>query len=172
MNKKVLAIGVVLLFFLGGMYMGSQFFGKQKSVAIKTQGSSKSNVTTSMHHNEGTYMVPENSPAPSVKVFLEKDTKAGYNLHIETQNFTFTPENVNKENVMNEGHAHIFINGEKVGRLYGNWYHIKSLPMGKVYVTVNLTANNHATYVVNGVEIADTVTVSVPPPAEPTMHEE
>ena len=169
MNKKPVIISIILLIFVSGFYFGSYFY-KHNSVVVKDQESSISNSTMTTLHNEGKYPVPDTAPAPTVKLFLEKDAKAGYNLHVETTNFIFTPENVNKENVMGEGHAHIFINGEKLGRLYGNWYHIKSLPQGNATVTVNLTANGHETYVVHGEEIADTIVVEVPLSPQPTMH--
>ena len=53
------------------------------------------------------------NPYPSVDIKVIKDAKSGYNIQLVTKNFKFTPEKVNKENVMNEGHAHIYINGNK-----------------------------------------------------------
>ena len=57
--------------------------------------------------------------------------------------------------------AHLYINGEKVARLYGPWYHIAYLEPGKNEILVTLNANNHGEYLHDGEVIADTVTVYV-----------
>ena len=90
------------------------------------------------------------SPYPSVDIKVIKDAKSGYNIQLLTKNFKFTPEKVNKENVMNEGHAHIYINGNK-NRIYSEWYHIEdeklTQPINQIRATLN--ANDHSEYTVN-----------------------
>jgi uncharacterized membrane protein len=90
------------------------------------------------------------SPYPSVDIKVIKDAKSGYNIQLITKNFKFTPEKVNKENIMNEGHAHIYINGNK-NRVYSEWYHIEdeklTQPINQIRVTLN--ANDHSEYTVN-----------------------
>jgi hypothetical protein len=90
------------------------------------------------------------SPYPSVDIKVIKDAKSGYNIQLLTKNFKFTPEKVNKENVMNEGHAHIYINGNK-NRVYSEWYHIEdeklTQPINQIRATLN--ANDHSEYTVN-----------------------
>ena len=90
------------------------------------------------------------SPYPSVDIKVIKDAKSGYNIQLVTKNFKFTPEKVNKENVMNEGHAHIYINGNK-NRVYSEWYHIEdeklTQPINQIRATLN--ANDHSEYTVN-----------------------
>ena len=90
------------------------------------------------------------SPYPSIDIRVIKDIKSGYNIQLITKNFKFTPEKVNKENVMNEGHAHIYINGNK-NRVYSEWYHIEdeklTQPINQIRATLN--ANDHSEYTVN-----------------------
>ena len=90
------------------------------------------------------------SPYPSVDIKVIKDAKSGYNIQLVTKNFKFTPEKVSKENIMNEGHAHIYINGNK-NRVYSEWYHIEdeklTQPINQIRATLN--ANDHAEYSVN-----------------------
>jgi len=166
---SLLFTSLFLLLFASGFYIGKESLGTPSAVVADREHTTLQE-TTNTHHHEGTYQVPDDVPAPTVKLFVEKDSKAGYNLHIETTNFKFTPENANKENVMGEGHAHIFINGEKLGRLYGNWYHLKTLPEGSTEITVNLTANGHESYSVGDKEVEDTVTVEVSSTSQPAMH--
>lgn len=52
-----------------------------------------------------------------------------------------------------EGHAHVYVNGAKIGRLYGPWLHLPNLPKGEVTVEVTLNANDHRPLAVNGAPI-------------------
>lgn len=95
------------------------------------------------------YHVPAGSVAPEVMLHASQDKNGGWNLHLMTHNFKFTPENSGTEDVMGEGHAHLFVNGKKIARIYSNWFHA-SLPKGKYKVKVNLTTNSHKDYYHNG----------------------
>lgn len=99
---------------------------------------------------------------PSISMEIFKDKMGGYNLHFILHNFKFTPENVNKNTLYNEGHAHLHINGEKVGRIYGEWYYLGALPPGTYEITVTLNSNNHDDFVIRGVPIEDSKTIVVP----------
>lgn len=91
--------------------------------------------------------------APEISIEMVKDIGSGWNLFIETKNFTFTPRFANEASVPNEGHAHIFLNGEKIGRLYGNAYHIADLEPGSHVISVSLNGNAHETFTVDGIPI-------------------
>lgn len=103
----------------------------------------------------------ETKTAPSVKVSVTKDNKAGYNVFIDTKNFTFTPENVGKGNIANQGHAHLYVNGKKIARVYGHWHYIPLLEPGRNDIRVTLNANNHDEYAISGQTIGDTVVMNV-----------
>ena len=76
---------------------------------------------SSMDHSSMDHGVVETSyHNMDVKIYVSKDEMSGVNIKLETTNFTFAPENVNKENVDGEGHAHLYIDGVKWGRLYSN----------------------------------------------------
>lgn len=64
---------------------------------------------------------------------------------MRTKNFTFTPQKIGGEDAPYEGHAHVFLNGKKKGRLYGAWAHL-TLPKGTHRVKLNLTSNSHLDY--------------------------
>lgn len=75
---------------------------------------------------------------------MTPDAKSGFN--VETTNWTWAPENVNAAALPNQGHAHLYVDGVKVARLYGPWYHLDGLAPGPHDITVTLNANNHAEY--------------------------
>jgi hypothetical protein len=91
------------------------------------------------------YLSPQGYPEPEVRLEAFKDEKGGWNLHVLTSNFNFSPEHAGKPDAPNEGHGHVFVNGRKAYRIYGPWYHL-TLPRGKNIVRVNLTTNTHKDY--------------------------
>ena len=60
----------------------------------------------------------------SVQVTAEVDPIDGINVNIVPSGFVFAPENVNQADVDGEGHAHIYVDGEKVSRVYGERFHL------------------------------------------------
>lgn len=119
---------------------------------------------------EAELVVPANHAIPTVKLQVLKDSMKGFNIHVTTENFKFTPENVNQKDVVGEGHAHLYVDGVKITRLYGNWYYLGSVAEGTHKVSVSLNGNSHAQYMVKGAKIEDSVdiivdTISGTPPA-------
>ena len=92
--------------------------------------------------------------APGIALDLTRDPMEGYNLHVQTTDFTFTPQAAGLGDVPGEGHAHVYVNGEKLGRLYGSWMHIAHLPQGEVTVEVTLNSNTHRPLSVAGQPVA------------------
>ena len=111
----------------------------------------------SMMHKQ--YEVPDTVLPPSVQLSVEKDDKSGWNLFIETQNFAFTAQDVNKENVPNTGHGHIYINGEKTTRLYSKAYYLSDLLPGEYEIAVSLNTNDHSDYMVKGKKVMSSVVI-------------
>jgi hypothetical protein len=100
--------------------------------------------------------------APAITGFrIEKDAVGGWNVFVETENFTFAPELVNTDNVDNTGHAHLYINGTKLARLYGPAHHIEALPFGPHDFRVVLNTNQHEEYAIAGRPIAAELTLTV-----------
>ena len=107
-------------------------------------------------------MIPEGEPAPTLELTVEPDAVRGWNLQAAVSNFEFAPERVNQASSTTEGHAHLYINGEKITRLYSAWYYIPALPPGEHSIRVELNANGHEPLVSAEGAIEDTVTVMVP----------
>jgi len=91
--------------------------------------------------------------APSLAIRATPDPMSGHNLFVETEGFAFAPQNASGDNQPGEGHAHVYVNGAKIGRLYGPWLHLPDLPKGEVTVEVTLNANDHRPLAVNGAPI-------------------
>ena len=88
--------------------------------------------------------------APSLSVMLHRDPISGYNLHLMTEHFTFNAKAAGLEHKDGEGHAHIYVDGKKIARLYGNWFHIGSLADGAKMIKVTLNSNDHRPLYANG----------------------
>ncbi|MDJ0706698.1 MAG: hypothetical protein QNJ46_25795 [Leptolyngbyaceae cyanobacterium MO_188.B28] len=113
-------------------------------------------------HAHQSLEVSANQPIPSIDLIVHQDDVMGWNLEIQVANFRFAPENVNQESKTYEGHAHLYINGKKIARLYGPWRHVASLEPGENQVKVTLNANGHESLSYQGKEISDTETIQVP----------
>ncbi|WP_169570304.1 hypothetical protein [Sneathiella limimaris] len=105
--------------------------------------------------------LPADAGAPSVEFAVYKDPVAGWNVFLQTQNFTFAPRHASLEHVAGEGHAHIYVNGEKRARIYGDWFHMDSMPAGENTVQVTLNANDHRSYRVDGKPVQSELIVHV-----------
>ena len=98
------------------------------------------------HHHSNKEVDPT-LPLPSVTLRTEKDLKGGYNIFIETEYFTFVPEKASTEHaVPNEWHAHLYVDHQKVGRVYGNAYHIPEqyfVQWQEHTISITLSAHTH-----------------------------
>lgn len=123
---------------------------------------------TGMGHGDTDHAMMHDQPleidaavAPSLKIMIMKDPMSGYNLHVIAGNFAFAPTSASLAHVEGEGHAHVYANGVKLGRLYGPWMHLEGLPKGEVVIEVTLNTNDHRPLAVSGVPIAAKTTVKV-----------
>ena len=95
------------------------------------------------HDHDELLSLPQSADAPTLDVDIKADPLSGWNLHIQTTGFRFSPENASLDHVAGEGHAHVYVNGEKLGRYYSPWVHLDKLPNGPVRIEVTLNANDH-----------------------------
>lgn len=98
---------------------------------------------------------------PTVDVVVHADAREGWNIEIVTTDWRWAPEHTSSAHVPGEGHAHIYVDGVKLGRVYGDWYHLASMEPGQHEVRVTLNANDHSDLMYNGAIIADAETVQV-----------
>lgn len=142
MMKKATVYALVLGFCLGYLVF----------IALDEISNNKKIVESEIIHGEHMEMNHQHEKIhvgdviPELDVEVYKDTTSGYNVHIITKNFEWKPEAVNTEPIDNQGHAHIYINDEKIARVYGDWFHIDDHHILDTSNTlrVTLNANNHA----------------------------
>lgn len=119
---------------------------------------------------------------PTISLSVNKDEIGGFNVQIITENFAWAPERASQEHVPGEGHAHIYVDGVKVARVYSEWYHLSTasldLAPGVYEVTVDLNGNDHGAYVLDGQKIEASAEIIVEEestsamPAGEEMHSE
>ncbi|MBW4419770.1 MAG: hypothetical protein KME13_11140 [Myxacorys californica WJT36-NPBG1] len=107
-------------------------------------------------HAHGKLEIPTGSAVPAVDLKVAPDPMGGWNVQVKAENFRFAPEQVNQTSSVNEGHAHLYVNGKKLTRLYGAWYYLDKLPTGPHSVTVTLNTNRHEELFHNGKRIEAT----------------
>lgn len=106
-------------------------------------------VVEETHSHSGPHLhVKSQFKNPTVKLFVSADTMGGFNLEVKTNDFKWVPEKAGDQIdafAMTEGHAHVYVNGVKIGRLYGEWLYIPKTYFvpGKNIITVSLNGNNH-----------------------------
>ncbi|CAM3851576.1 hypothetical protein [Mesobacillus thioparans] len=106
-------------------------------------------------HGHELINVPAGEKTPGINGKVMKDPSGSWLLAIDTENFDFAPEKVGSTKItFNEGHAHIYLNGKKVNRLYGKYYNLGELDKGTYKLKVTLNANNHDSLAIDGNEIA------------------
>ncbi|MEX2215179.1 MAG: hypothetical protein WD768_13680 [Phycisphaeraceae bacterium] len=103
--------------------------------------------------------VADAATAPTLTLRIHRDPHSGWNLELITTQFSFAPQSAGGSHIPGEGHAHLMVDGKKVARLYGHWFHLPPLAPGKHEVTVSLHANTHGPLLVAGKVIAATVEV-------------
>ena len=125
---------------------------------------------TKMSHDQMHKILLEvgDAPAgpPQLAIAIHRDTVAGWNLELVTENFQFTPQAAGLKNENGKGHAHLHINGKKSARVYSPWFHIGELPPGNHKIEVTLNANNHATFAVKGKPVKAVTEIEVVPEKE------
>jgi len=122
------------------------------TVLDHNHGGHSSSGTHEMHHQK--VDVSGFEKIPKVDVEATADAKDGWNIKVITENFVFTPENVNGDSVQGEGHAHLYLDGKKIARLYGPWYHLTGVAAGHHLIRVTLNANNHSELAIDDESIA------------------
>jgi len=103
------------------------------------------------------------SEAPvSVSITAEPDAHGGVDVQIATEGFQFAPDSVDQPHTPGAGHAHIYVDGVKLGRVFESDYHIDPLSPGQHEIKVSLNTNDHSELVYDGSKVESTATVTVP----------
>lgn len=114
------------------------------------------------HHHHEQVEVSDDMAIPSVDLSVTQTDAGGYYVQLAVQNFDFAPEAVDSAHVPGQGHAHLYVNGEQVARLYSTEHYLETVPAGEVELRVTLNANDHRIYAHHGDIIEARVTLSGP----------
>lgn len=77
----------------------------------------------------------------------------GFDVDLEVRDFSFVLASDDAQHIPNEGHAHVYLNGLKLGRLYETKFALGAVPTGKYGLKVTLNSNDHRPYTNNGTAI-------------------
>ncbi|MFD9410672.1 hypothetical protein ACFWBN_27140 [Streptomyces sp. NPDC059989] len=104
--------------------------------------------------------------APEVQLTARPDSEDGWNLQLAVKNFRFTPDSTGGAALPGAGHAHLEIDGRKLARLYGPWFHLPAaqVPEGTHTLTVRLYADDHTAWAVSGKPVEGGVPLTAGPP--------
>ncbi len=117
--------------------------------------------TKSTSHIHETIEVSNEQPLPTVTLEVIQGPDKAWNAHMTFENFVLAPDQAGAEHVEGQGHAHIYLDGKKINRVYGNWYHLGKLQPGEHDVEVTLSTNNHFELVQNGKPIGASQKITV-----------
>ena len=128
-----------------------------------------------MDHSHMPIDVPDTVAVPALSLHIVKDIMSGYNLTLKVQRYTLIapPEDIssmmglmeahiNKKSGFIEGHAHLYVNGIKIQRIYGEHIHIPQNLFKNGINTVSVTLNNHGHmyWVADGKQVLATLYVN------------
>ena len=90
-------------------------------------------------------------PTPKVSISAKrKPDHSGWRIDVTTDNFEFIKEQPDMAHIPGTGHAHVYLNGLKLQRLYGKTVHVGNLLPGRYSLIVALNTNTHRVYLNNG----------------------
>ena len=96
----------------------------------------------------------EQEVAPKAVLEIKKDPTGGFNVHVVTTNFVWRPEMASMQHVPGEGHAHVYLDGRKIMRIYNEWFHLNTFQFatkaGEQLLSIEFVGNDHAPYTIQG----------------------
>ncbi|MFD8144288.1 hypothetical protein [Streptomyces sp. NPDC059708] len=106
--------------------------------------------------------------APEVRLTARPDSEDGWNLQLAVTGFRFTPDSTGGAALPGAGHAHLDLDGHKLARVYGPWFHLPAaqVPQGPHTLTVRLYADDHTAWAVAGKPVESTVQLTAGPPGQ------
>lgn len=158
MRLRIPAAAVGFAVFLGTL-MVPYLFGA--SLRYQTSLLDSSSAQADHHSHDNVQEIAGEGEPPALAIAITRDPLSGWNLELVTENFEFDPKQASHEHTPGRGHAHLYIDHNKIARLYGNWYHIAELAPGPHEIRVTLNANNHSTLAVNGKPVAAVTEIDV-----------
>lgn len=103
------------------------------------------------------------TPTPTIQIVPVTDPSAdGFEISLETTNFTFLKRENGAAHVPGEGHGHLYMNGLKLDRLYEPTTRIGALDPGTYTLVVSLNSHEHDPYLDGDAEVSSSFTFTIP----------
>lgn len=130
--------------------------------AKKTSSAANATDHSKMDHSKMAHSMKKvgevvDGPAPEVAILVKHLPETnGWQVSCDVTNFEFSKEQVDQAHVAGIGHAHLYVDGLKLKRIYGPIATFGALPPGEHIVRVTLNTNDHHTYSNNGKKVTAT----------------
>ncbi|MDA7745960.1 hypothetical protein N8878_01325 [Psychromonas sp.] len=115
-------------------------------------------------HQHKSIEIQSDTPIPKIELTAFRDSMDGVNIHIEVANYVLNApdtaiDTLTTKNGYLNGHAHVFVNGTKRQRLYGNDIHIPNswLQHGVNQVAISLNSHQHDNWTKNKQNIVGSI---------------
>ena len=128
----------------------------------KKEDTSSSGGQAAMGHGAMSHGPMESEVPVTIHLMTDVDDSGGVNVRIMTDGWRWSPESVNREPSPGEGHAHIYVDGVKLNRIYGSNYYLEGLEPGERHVRVSLNTNDHNELTIGGELLEATAMVTIP----------
>lgn len=99
---------------------------------------------------------------PRLAVALMPDASSGWNVHLQVNNFVFAPTLANGPHRPGTGHAHVYVDGVKLARVYAPWFHLPALGPGRHELRFVLNSNDHREYAYQGHVVEQRLVIEEP----------
>jgi len=104
-------------------------------------------------------------PVPTIRLDVRARPDSGWNVYANFTNFKFAPARAaGYPYVAGEGHVHVYANGEFIGEMYAEPFHIADLADGKIEISVSLHVNDHRPLAASGRPIRAAMIIDVTGP--------
>ncbi|MDX8353174.1 hypothetical protein [Cognatiyoonia sp. IB215182] len=87
--------------------------------------------------------LPETLPQPDLSFSIAQDYRGNWILQIDATAFQFTEICTSVAEAVPVGHAHVIVNGQKVGSAYSPIFDLGLLPAGRHHIAVTLRGQDH-----------------------------
>lgn len=110
----------------------------------------------------GLFVPPQGEPSPTLALRAELGEDRRVTLSLDTTDFTFDEAGADGPHVPGHGHAHLYINTIKIGRVYGPIYVTEPLESGRHVLSVTLNTNDHRSYGRDDATVSATAVIEIP----------
>jgi hypothetical protein len=138
-------------------------FGKVITVLVLASFFASANAATTEIHQHKSLDIGD-MPIPKIQLSVFRDVIDGVNVNVKVQNYLLNaPDTVVLESEVLQGHAHVFVNGIKKQRLYGDNIHIPKnwLTKGVNQIAISLNSHQHENWVKDNNNIVGSVFINL-----------